>query len=108
MSLLICIVIEAILIFIGSKIFKGIEVDDLGQAFLVSIVVAGLSLTLGTFLKIVSLGILSFGIFTLLLDAILFQVADFFLSGFKVKNFWWALALAAAVALAGRLIGLGI
>jgi len=31
------------------------------------------------------------------LDAILIQVADYFLKDFEVKNFWWALGLAAVV-----------
>ena len=49
------------------------------QAIIVALVIAVLNVTLGLLLKIVTLGLLSLGIFTLLLDALLIQVADFFL-----------------------------
>lgn len=74
------------------------------QSILVAIVVSLLSITLGTFLKIITLGILSLGIFSWLLSAILIQVADWFLEGFDVKNFWWALLLAAIVSITSSLL----
>jgi putative membrane protein len=67
-------------------------------------VIGVLNFTLGTLLKIVTLGILSLGIFTLFLDAILIQLADFFLADFRVKNFWWALGLAAIVSIVSGLL----
>ncbi len=74
------------------------------SCIIVAVVVGILDITLGTFLKIITLGILSLSIFTWLLNAILIQVADWFLSGFKVRNFWWALLLAAIVSITSGLI----
>ena len=86
--------------YIGGKLLKGVEMENFVQCIIVALLVGFLDFTLGTVLKIVSLGILSFGVFTWFLNAILIQIADYFLPGFKVENFWWALALAAIVSIA--------
>jgi len=105
MEWIINILITAAAFFIGAKLLPGVTISDVLQAVVVALVIAVLDFTLGTFLKIVSLGILALGIFNWLLNAILIQVADFFLPKFKVKNFWWALGLAAVVSLTSALIG---
>ena len=109
MNAVIRILITALGIFLGSQFLKGVESRSYVYSLLVAIVVAVLSVTVGLALKVITLGILTLGIFSLLLDAILFQIADWFLKDFNIKNFWWAIALAAIVAvtemvLAGILI----
>lgn len=103
MELLIDLVINALAIFVGAKLLSGIELKDFMQAIIVCIIVALLNITLGTILKIVTLGLLTVGIFTFLLDAILFQIADAFLPNFKIKSFWWALGLAIIVSITNGL-----
>ena len=99
METIIEILITSAAFFLGAKLLPGVYVKSFVQAIIIAIVIGILNFTLGTILKIVTLGILSLGIFTLLLDAILIQVADFFLKDFEVKNFWWALGLAAMVSI---------
>lgn len=99
MHYLISFLVAGLAFFIGANILSGVRIKSYLTAILVVLVIAILNLTLGTFLKVISLGILSFGIFKLLLDAILIQVADWFLDDFEVENFWWALGLAALVAI---------
>jgi len=105
MEWIISVLVTSVAFYIGGYLLSGIEMKDFLQCIVVALVVGFLDVTLGTFLKIVTLGLLSLGIFTWLLNAILIQVADWFLPGFKVKNFWWALALAAVVSIAGGVIG---
>lgn len=102
--MIINLIVTAAAFIIGSQLLPGVELKNIWQSILVAVVVAILDLTLGTFLKIITLGILSLGIFNWLLNAILIQVADWFLSGFKVNNFWWALALAAVVSITSGLL----
>ncbi len=90
--------------FIGGKLLKGVEMESFFQGIIVALLVGFLDFTLGNLLKIVSLGILSFGIFTWFLNAIIIQVADYFLPGFKVENFWWALGLAAIVSITSGIL----
>ena len=98
------LIIAAAAFAIGAYLLPGVKMKDFLQSIIVAILVAFLDITLGTVLKIVTLGILSLGVFTWLLSAILIQVADWFLPGFEVKNFWWALALAAVVSIASSLL----
>ncbi len=91
--------------YIGGMLLSGVKMKSFFQCIIVALMVGFLDFTLGTILKIVTLGILSLGIFTWFLNAILIQVADWFLPGFEVKNFWWALGLAAVVSIAGGILG---
>ena len=104
MELIINILIAATAFYIGGKLLSGVEMKNFVQSILVALVVGFLDITLGNILKIITLGLLSFGIFTWLLNAILILVADWFLPGFKVKNFWWALGLAAIVSIATSIL----
>ncbi len=104
MSSIVSILISALGFFAGAQLLKGVELKSYPKAIIIAIVIALLNITLGVFLKIISLGILSLGIFTLLLDALLIQIADYFVDGFSVKNFWWALFLAAIVSFIERMV----
>jgi len=97
--MIINILIYGLAFFLGAYLLSGVEIKNIWQALLVGIVVAVLNVTLGSFLKIITLGLLSWGIFNWLLNAVLILVADWFLPNFKVKNLWWALALAAIVSI---------
>jgi len=101
MDTIISVLVAGASFFIGGKLLSGVEMKNFGQCIIVALSVGFLDITLGSVLKIVSLGILSLGVFTWLLNGILILVADWFLPGFEVKNFWWALALAAVVSIAG-------
>jgi len=98
-AFIIKLLLNALAFFLGAKFLRGVEVHDFMRAIIVAIVMAILNMSLGFVLKIMSLGLLSWGIFTFVLNAILIMVADYFLKGFKVENFWWALALAIFVAI---------
>ena len=99
MNLVLRILISALGIFVGSQILDGVKSKNYATAIIVSLVVAFLGATVGMLLKILTLGILAIGLFSLVLDAILLLIADWFLEDFEVRNFWWALALAAIVAI---------
>ena len=105
MDWIISVLVSAAAFFLGAKFLRGVTITDFVHAIIVALVIGLLNVTLGVFLKIITLGILSLGVFTLLLDAILIQVADYFLKGLEVKNFWWALALAVIVAVFDAVVG---
>jgi len=102
--MIINVLVAGISFYLGGKVLSGVEMENVLQCIIVALLVGFLDITLGTVLKIVTLGILSLGIFTWLLNAILIQVADWFLPGFRVKNFWWALGLAAIVSIASGIL----
>ncbi|NNE30075.1 MAG: phage holin family protein [Saprospiraceae bacterium] len=93
------IIASAIGVWAGSYLLDGVKLKGFMHAVIVVVVLAILNFTVGSVLKIVSLGILSWGVFNWFLDAILIQIADYFLDEFEVKNFWWALGLAAIISI---------
>ncbi|HMQ07668.1 MAG TPA: phage holin family protein [Saprospiraceae bacterium] len=99
MNWIIALFINAVAFYIGARLLDGVVIRDFIKALIVALVVALLNATLGFVLKIATLGLLGMGLFTLILDAIIIKVADVFLKGFSVKNFWWAIALAFIVAI---------
>lgn len=105
MDIIINVLVAALSFYIGGLVLSGVKMKSFVQCIIIALLVGFLDFTLGAFLKLLTLGILSFGIFTWLLNAMLIQVADWLLPGFEVKNFWWALALAAMVSIAGGVLG---
>jgi len=104
MEWIINILVAGVSFYLGGMILSGVEMKNFLQCIIVALLVGLLDITLGSVLKIVTLGVLSLGIFTWLLNAILIQVADWFLPGFKVNNFWWALGLAAIVSITSGIL----
>lgn len=100
MNWILVLLLNAVAFYIGARLLDGVEIRSFVKAIIVAVVIAILNVTLGFLLKTLTLGLLGLGIFTLILDAIIIKVADFFLKGFSVRNFWWALALALVVSLA--------
>ncbi len=99
MEFILSVLISSAAFYLGAKLLPGVTIKSFVQAIMVALAVAVLNLTLGLALKVLTLGILSLGIFKFVLSAILITVADYFLDGLKVQNFLWALALAATVAI---------
>ena len=98
MEFIISALISAAAFYFAARLLPGVTINSFKQAILVALAIALLNMTLGFGLKVLTLGILSLGIFKFVLSAILIQVADYFLDGLKVNGFLWAFALAATVA----------
>ncbi|MCC6723164.1 MAG: phage holin family protein [Saprospiraceae bacterium] len=99
MSFLFTALMNGVAVWLGSKYLDGVKVEDFYRAIIVGLVVAFLNAALGSFLEFIPTPgrIASFGIFSLLTDALVLMLADYFLKGLTIKSFWWAVALAAVV-----------
>lgn len=93
MSLLISWVVYALAILITAYLLPGVHVDDFVTALILSVVLGVLNVFLKPVLKILTLpiNILSLGLFSLVINAILILLAARVVEGFSVDNFWWAL-----------------
>jgi putative membrane protein len=96
MELVLTVVINAAAVWLGAQVLRGVEVTDFPRALVIGVVLAFLNATLGGFLDFVSTPIrwLTLGLFSFVVDAVVLMVTDYFMKGLKIKNFWWALALA--------------
>ena len=99
MHFILTIVFNAVAIWLGAQVLKGVQVTDFPRALIIGLVVSLLNATIGAMLHWVSTPInwLTLGLFSFVVDALILMVADYFLKGLKIQSFWWAVALAVIV-----------
>jgi putative membrane protein len=97
--LLIHWVISALLLLVVSRIVPGFNVNGFGAALIAAVVIGLVNATVGLFLKVLTfpLTIFTFGIFLLIINALMLMLASKLLRGFHVSGFapafWGALLL---------------
>lgn len=98
--LLIHWVVNAVLLMVVSMIVPGFHVNGLKSALIAALVIGLVNATLGLLLKIITfpLTILTFGVFLLIVNALMLMLASRVVNGFQVAGFmpafWGALLLA--------------
>lgn len=93
MRLLIKWLVSAIAVFITSYILPGVDIDSFGTAFIVALVLGIINAVVKPLLFILTLPItiLTFGLFTLILNVFMILLTDFLVTGFRLENVLWAL-----------------
>lgn len=93
MNLILRLLLTAVAVVILAKILPGVTVEGYLSAIIVAVVIALLRLIVKPILVILTLPItvLTFGLFLLVINGFIILMADSFIDGFSVKNFWWAL-----------------
>jgi putative membrane protein len=93
-------ILNAVALLVVARLVHGFEVTGLGYAMIAVVVIGLLNATVGLFLKVITLplGILTFGVFFLVVNAFILKFASAFVPGFRVLTFsaafWGALTLA--------------
>ncbi len=93
MKTLIKLLLTAVAVFVLSEILGGVHVDGFWSAFIVAIVLALLRLVVKPVLILLTLPItiLTFGLFLLVINAIIIMMTAYFVHTFKVDSWGWAL-----------------
>jgi putative membrane protein len=108
MNLLFRILITAVAAVIAAWILPGVTIDD----FLVAIVLAFVLAILNGFLKpiliflTIPITIFTFGLFLLVINAAIILLAGYFVNGFDVRNFWYALLFSLILSFISSLLGI--
>ena len=99
-------IISAVSILIVGHIIPGFDVQSFGSALIAAVVIGLINATIGLFLKIITipLSILTFGIFLIVINALMLMFASSLLSGFTVSSFWAAFFGAIVLAIVNMLI----
>ena len=94
-------IISAASLLIVAYIIPGFVVEGIGTALIAALVIGLINATIGFFLKIITLplSILTFGIFLLIINALMLMLASSVVSGFHVEGFWIAFLGAAVLAI---------
>jgi putative membrane protein len=98
--------LNGLAVWLGARVLDGVKVTDFPRAIIVGLVVVFLNATLGTLLDFIPTParFFSLGLFGLIVDALLLMLADYFLKGLTIKNFWYALGLAAIVSIVNAVV----
>jgi putative membrane protein len=93
MKTILRVLLTALAVVILAKVLPGVTVEGYGSAIIVAIVIALLRFIVKPILVILTLPItiITFGLFLLVINAIIIMMADFFVPGFEVSTIWWAL-----------------
>ncbi|NLN26021.1 MAG: phage holin family protein [Bacteroidetes bacterium] len=93
MRVIVKLLLTAVAVIILARLLPGISVSGFGPAFFVAIVLALLRFTVKPILLILTLPItiLTFGLFILVINAIIILLANYVVPGFTVSSIWWAM-----------------
>lgn len=107
LSIIISLLVTTIALFIISKLPTGVEIDSIQKGFISAIVFGILNAILHPILAFIAIPItfLTFGLFSLVINGIIFGLAAFLVHGFRLRwGFWSALIGAFALSVINSII----
>ena len=106
MNLIIRLLVTAVVAFFLTKILSGVHFDGFSTAIVFAIVLGILNLVVSPVLKILGLPltILTLGLFSLVINALVILIADYFIDGMTIDGFWWAFIFSIALSLITSLV----
>ncbi|MBW8360371.1 MAG: phage holin family protein [Weeksellaceae bacterium] len=106
MNLIINLLITAVVAFFLTKILPGVHFEGFSTAVIFAIVLGILNLIVSPILKLLGLPltIITLGLFSLVINAVVFLIADYFIDGMTVDGFWWAFIFSIALSLITSLV----
>lgn len=101
MKTIINLLITAAVAFGLTYILSGVHIDDFGTAIVFALVLGLLNFFVRPILGILGLPltILTLGLFSLVINAAIILIADYFLDDMTVDGFWWAFIFSIALSL---------
>ena len=101
MNIVFSILISTIAVFVTGYILPGIQVANVLVALVVAVVLGFINAFIRPILFILTLpiNILTLGLFTFVIMALMVMLTSLIVPGFLVANFWWALIFALVFAL---------
>lgn len=101
MATIINILVSTGAVLLGSYILPGVQVTGFGAAFITAILLAIVNAVIRPVLLLFTLpiNVLTLGLFTLVIDALIIMAVAALVPGFRVRGFLWAFIFAAALAI---------
>ncbi len=98
---MITLLVNAVAIFLAGYLLKGVEVKNFLHALIAALVISLLNFFVKPILEFFAFPVtfLTLGLFIWVINALILMLADWLLSGLKIKSFWWALAFAIVIAI---------
>jgi putative membrane protein len=107
MDLLLKLLIQAIAVMVTAWILPGVHIMNFWTAIVVAIILSLLNIFLKPILVILTIpiSIFNFGIFLLVINALITLLAGKIVPGFTLDGFWWAFLFSIILSLISYLLG---
>lgn len=101
-------VVSALVILASAYFLPGIHLQDFVTALVIAVVLGVINAVLRPILIILTLPItiITFGLFLLIINALLIMLTAYIVPGFRVDSFWWALLFGLVVSVFNALVSL--
>jgi putative membrane protein len=106
MRLLLNWVLSAVAVWIVANVVRGVSVSGPGAALIAALAIGFLNATIGLLLKVLTfpLTLVTFGLFWLVINALMLELASALVPGFRVQGFWAAFWGAIVLSLVNMLL----
>jgi putative membrane protein len=106
MNFLVRLLLSSLAVILASYLLPGVMVESFLAAVIVALLLSLLNVTLKPLLIILTipLTVMTFGLFLLVINALIILIADSFVPGFGVEGFWWALLFSLILSLINSLL----
>src|SRR5579864_2316295 len=106
MRLLLNWVLSAVAVWIVSRVVPGVSVSGPMAALIAALAIGFVNATIGLLLKILTfpLTVVTFGLFWLVINALMLELASALVQGFRVQGFWAAFWGAIVLSLVNMLL----
>ena len=108
MGVLINLLLSGLGVFIASYLLRGIHLKDFLTAIIVAVVLGLANAVIKPILIILTLpiNIITLGLFTFVINAVIVLLVSAFVPGFTVDGFWWAVAFSLVLSLVNSALGM--
>lgn len=98
--------LSAIAIVISAYLLPGVWVSGLVTALILAVVLGAINITIKPLLILITLpiNIITLGLFTFVINALLIMLAGAIVPGFSVAGFWWAMLFAVTLSIVNWVI----
>ena len=106
MKTLMHFIISALAILIAAYLLPGVEISGFLTAFVLAVVFGLINAFLRPLLVLLTLPltVITFGLFALILNALLMLLASAIVPGFTIASFWWAFLFGIVLALVNYIL----
>lgn len=108
MNFIIKIVLSSFSVFLAGWILRGVYIEDYLTSLLVALVLAVLNFIIKPILVFLTIPItiITFGLFLLVINALMALLASSIVDGFYIDGFWWAVGFSIIVSIVNYLINI--
>lgn len=105
MNLIVRFLLNGVAVLATAYLLPGASVDTFWTALVVALVLALVNIFVKPLLILftIPVTIITMGLFLLVINAMMIMLTDYFVSGFEVNNFWWALLFSLILSLINSL-----